>query len=99
MLWGRPWKSFAEKRNGSAFYIRNFSGFCFDVPENRKNTDIRICQSVQKKDPESWKTDIGRVTWRKRFLEAAAAGILIGTLILDSRIAETRKNFLWRSQK
>ena len=58
MLWGRPWKSFAEKRNGSGFYIRIFSGFCSDVPENRKNTDIRICQWFRRKS-KSWKTDIG----------------------------------------
>ena len=58
MLWGRPWKSFAEKRNGSGSYIRIFSGFCSDVPENRKNTDIRICQWFRRKS-KSWKTDIG----------------------------------------
>ena len=58
LLWGRPWKSFAEKRNGSGFYIRIFSCFCSDVPENRKNTDIRICQWFRRKS-KSWKTDIG----------------------------------------
>ena len=55
---GKPWKSFAEKRNGSGSYIRIFSGFCSDVPENRKNTDIRICQWFRRKS-KSWKTDIG----------------------------------------
>ena len=57
MPWGKAWKNFAEKRNGSAFYIRNFSGFCFDVPENRKNTDIRICHQFRK-GSGNWKTDI-----------------------------------------
>ena len=38
------------------------------------------------------------ITWRKRFLEAAAAGILIGTLILIAGLLKT-ENFLWRSQK
>ena len=46
-----------EKRNGSVFYIRNFSGFCFDVPENRKNTDIWICQQFRK-ESRNWKSDI-----------------------------------------
>ena len=91
MLWGRPWKSFAEKRNGSGFYIRIFSGFCSDVPENRKNTDIRICQWLQKKNPKRLENRYRMITWRKRFLEAAAAGILIGTLILIAGLLKTEE--------
>lgn len=76
-------KLWMEKKMAEFFISGNFSGFCFDVPENRKNTDIWICQQFRK-ESRNWKSDIEQLPGRKRFLEAVAAGVLIGILFLTA---------------
>ena len=89
MLWGRPWKSFAEKRNGSGFYIRIFLA---PVPMYQKTGKIQIFGYVSgSEENPKLENRYRMITWRKRFLEAAAAGILIGTLILIAGLLKTEE--------
>ena len=80
------------KKKWQCFLYPEFFWFLFRCTRKQEKYRYSDMSAVQKRI-QKLEIRYRTVTWRKRFLEAVAAGVLIGILISDSWITETGRVF------
>ncbi len=85
---GKTLEKLCGKKKWQWILYPDFFGFCSDVPKTGK---IQIFGYVDNSKIQKLENRYRIMAWRKRFLEAATAGILIGTLILIAGLLKTEE--------
>ena len=87
---GKTMEKLCGKKKWQCFLYPEFFWFLFRCTRKQEKYRYSDMSVVQKKI-QKLENRYRMITWRKRFLEAAAAGILIGTLILIAGLLKTEE--------